>query len=257
MKILVIEDKEIHRTSAVETLVGHELTIVSSFDEGIRALSTGVDEGELKALKKEVNFPEYPRGESVTEAEKSAWYARFDELKEQARSRPDFEVVLTDMNMPMSRETLAPGVHERGVEVPYGFVLTLPAAQVGAKFVALVTDTNHHKGAMSAALDHLGDAYYSGREKPLQVNGAKVLFLHAPFVEDVIKDAPCESCGNGRPGVCVCCKGTLKYGLYDDPCTICEENPGKCHGCRGTAKADKKVYVRKNWGQVLTHLLKN
>lgn len=43
MKILVIEDKEIHQQSARETLKGHDLTIAVSFDAGINAMSASLD----------------------------------------------------------------------------------------------------------------------------------------------------------------------------------------------------------------------
>jgi CheY-like chemotaxis protein len=252
MKILVIEDKEMHRTAAAETLAGHELTIVESFDEGIKAMSTEVDHKKLERLKIETNFPEYPRGEGATDKDREAWDAKLRELEDRTRPRPQFEAVLTDMNMPMSRQTLAPGVYEWKTEVPYGFILALRASQIGAKHVAMVTDTNHHQGAMSAAIDHLGGAYYRGTEEPFEINGAKVLFLHAPFVEDTIKDAPCDTCKE-NPGVCALCKGTGKSVHSHKPCNLCSD--GKCHHCKGTTKADKAVHERKDWGRALAHLM--
>jgi CheY-like chemotaxis protein len=252
MKILVIEDKEMHRTAAAETLAGHELTIVASFDAGIKAMSTEVDHKELERLKSVTNFPDYPRGVGATDKDREAWDAKLRELEDQTRPRPQFDAVLTDMNMPMSRQTLAPGVYQYDAEVPYGFILALRASQIGAKYVAMVTDTNHHQGAMSAAIDHLGEAYYRGTEEPFEINGAKVLFLHAPFVEDAIKDAPCDTCKE-NPGICASCKGTGTSVYSHKPCNLCSN--GKCHHCKGTTKADKTVQERKNWGRVLAHLM--
>jgi CheY-like chemotaxis protein len=187
MKILVIEDKEIHRQSAVETLAGHDVTIVSSFDAGIEAMSTALDPDILDRLKKADGLAEIsPEGGQ----EREAWLARYDELTEQAHRRPDFEAVLVDMMMPMSSRSAAGSktqFYQFGVEVPYGFILALRAAQIGAKYIAMLTDTNHHHGAMSASLDHIET--FGGPEvnKPFEINGAKALFLHAPFVEEAAR----------------------------------------------------------------------
>ncbi|MBI2889035.1 MAG: hypothetical protein HYY10_03890 [Candidatus Liptonbacteria bacterium] len=186
MKILVIEDKDKHRKAAQETLSAHELTVVSSFDEGIKALNRKVDYELRERLAKEVGLGDLPQ--TGTDAKKGAWFKLRNELNERASQQPDFEVVLADMMMPMSREGAASSTYQRGVEVPYGFVLVLVAARMGAKYIAMVTDTNHHHSAMSASLDHLGSCYYKGDEEPFEINGAKCLFLHAPFIEDAAKD---------------------------------------------------------------------
>jgi len=217
MKILVVEDKQMHRDSARETLQGHDLAIVESFDEAMRLLE----------------------------------------------DKTDFEVVLTDMMMPMSRKTLAPEAFNRGEQVPYGFVIALRAALMGAKFVAMVTDTNHHKGAMSAAIDCLGSGYYhEGFSPNFEINGAKVMFVHTPFVKDIIPKS-CNSCdGTGK---CKYCEGTGtttqavadKYPAYQShvghDCIQCPNNKGKCSSCEGTG--DGTRYERKDWGQVLSDLI--
>jgi CheY-like chemotaxis protein len=251
MKILVIEDKEMHRKSAQETLTGHDVTIVSSFDEGMNAMDRGIDYDLKKRLESEAGHGGYPH--DTTDAKKAAWQKRDDELSERARRRPDFEAVLVDMMMPMSRDGAASGKYQRGVEVPYGFVLVLVATQMGAKYIAMVTDTNHHHSAISASLDFLGSAYYHGTEKPLEINGAKCLYLHAPFVEDIIKDAPCEDCH--ETGVCSVCNGTGTNKHFHKPCHMCKKDVGKCSYCKGSKKTDKKVHERKDWGRVLRHLV--
>lgn len=143
MKILVVEDNEIHRASAVETLAGHEVTIVKTFDEAMDLMSV---EG----------FP--------------------------------FEAVLTDLMMPMSKKKLLPEFYNPKEQVPYGFVIMLCAAQCGARFVAMVTDTNHHKGAMSAAIDNLDDHYSWAHRPRLVINGAKVLISHQSQHDGQVKD---------------------------------------------------------------------
>lgn len=207
MKILVIEDKEMHQQSARETLVGHDVTIVESFD---------------KAMELMCEWNTFP-----------------------------YEVVLTDMMMPMSEKTLVSEAFNPSEQVPYGFVIALKAALRGAKFVAMVTDTNHHMGAMSAAIDHFGcGTYYTNGCKPnFVINGAKVVFVHAPFVEDA--GGPCKSC-NGTL-VCKICHGTgtrlpgpwLGVGDSCEPACFCTSNkvPGK-----------NIVEVRKDWEKVLADL---
>lgn len=145
MKILVIEDKQIHQDSARETLAGHDVTIVGSFDEAKEVLSL-------------------------------------------SRSF-DFDVVLTDMMIPVSaRWVRRKDGFDPSTLVPYGFIFALRAAERGAKYIALLTDTNHHQGAMSNALDMIDRAgYYSEGLRMtarFNINGAKCVFVHAPYVKE-------------------------------------------------------------------------
>lgn len=159
LRILVIEDSANHRQSAVDTLIGHTLTIVDSYDKAMELMEEAHWDHQLKTMVEDP-FP--------------------------------FDVVLTDMMMPMSTKTLVPEAYNAKEQVPYGLIIALKAASRGAKFVAMLTDTNHHKGAMSAALDCLGPAYYASPDrsnwydaiKVFNMNGAKVVFVHAPFVKN-------------------------------------------------------------------------
>jgi CheY-like chemotaxis protein len=111
-----------------------------------------------------------------------------------------FDVALLDLMMPMSPRTLAGGVYDPAKQEPYGFVLALRAASLGIPKIAVVTDTNHHKGAMSAALDVLGycrkgdrdsdwNCYWRDELRPnFTINGAACMFVHAPFIDDEAKD---------------------------------------------------------------------
>lgn len=143
MKILIIEDSLKHQDSARQTLVGHDVTIIGSFKEAKKHLST---------------------------------YGTFP-----------YDVVMTDMNMPMNRDDLADGVWNPSELVPYGLILALRAAKCGAKYVAMVTDTNHHKNAMSNALDLISKPYFEAYEDSISpnfiINGAKCMFVHAPCLK--------------------------------------------------------------------------
>ena len=207
MRILVVDDKDIHRQSAYETLSGHEITVVSSFDEAMEHL----------------------------------------------RDKEKYDAVLSDMRMPMSRKTLSEAAYRRGELVDYGFVVALRAALCGAKYIAVVTDVNHHQGAMSAALDYIEAPHYKGTLYPnFIINGATCMFVHAPFVRIMHKET-CPQCDDAS-GICRFCHGT---GIRDDKsCNACEDNLGKCYRCKGTGKADKIEYTdRKDWGHVLKDLI--
>lgn len=259
MRILVIDDKEMHRTSAAETLAGHDVTIVSSFKEGIDLLSMKIDEENVSRLLVEVGFEKEPDRKSVPEAEWSQVWKAYWDAKEKARAKSiiplPFEAVLTDMMMPAGYAHAA-NANVRGDEqVPFGFILALKAAARGAKYVALVTDINHHNSAMSAGLDHLGDSYWrKGFTPNFEINGARVMFVHAPFVEDVVKDAPCTWCQE-KPGVCNSCLGSGNSRYGSGRCHSCKDQIGVCQNCKGTTKADKTAHERKDWGTVLQALI--
>lgn len=86
-------------------------------------------------------------------------------------SKEKFDVVLTDLHLPMSSKTMG-DKFKLGELVPYGILLMIEAARQGAKKVAVVTDLSHHDDPFSAAFDH-----YS--QFPISIEGAKVRMLHA------------------------------------------------------------------------------
>ncbi|QQS15762.1 MAG: hypothetical protein IPK84_00120 [Candidatus Moraniibacteriota bacterium] len=250
MRILVIEDKQSHRESAKETLSAHELTIVKSFDEAMELMSQKIDKDNVQRLLVEAGFPTMP--DSKDKERWSAYWKAHDEAGAMSVIPFPFEVVLTDMMMPMSRKTLAPGVFNSGEQVPYGFIIALKATLCGAKFVAMVTETNHHQGAMSAAIDHIGDAYYHGFKPNFVVNGARVMFVHTPFVEDPALGVECYNCVGGTAcGYCrtpLDAKGKCPHAKED------AEHSKPCHVCNGKGTHDTTVHERKDWGKVLTDL---
>ena len=171
----------------------------------------------------------------------------FDEAMEVLKDGPvHCDVVLTDLMMPMSPTMLRPELYDPAVQVPYGFVIALKAALAGARHVAVVTDTNHHEGAISAALDYLGHAYYSeGFEPNFNINGAVCMFVHAPFITKTTT-ITCPSCqGSGR---CRHCQDE------SGGCTHCD-GASTCGTCLGTGKYDDEEETDlKDWGQVLKDL---
>ncbi len=87
-----------------------------------------------------------------------------------------FDVVLTDLYLPMSSNTLSSSAFELGKLVPYGLLLMVEAARQGVKYVAVVTDLNHHADPFSAAFDHFS-------RFSIQIEESKVLMLHARVTE--------------------------------------------------------------------------
>lgn len=93
--------------------------------------------------------------------------------------REKFDVVLTDLHLPMSSRTMG-DKFRLGELVPYGILLMVEAARQGAKHVAVVTDLSHHDDPFSAAFDHFS-------RFPVKIDGAKVVMMHAPM-KDSVKD---------------------------------------------------------------------
>lgn len=91
-----------------------------------------------------------------------------------------FEVVLSDLYLPMSSKTLSDKAFRLGELVPYGLLLMIEAARQGAKRVAVVTNLNHHADHFSAAFDHFS-------QFAINIEGAKVMMLHARL-QDGAKD---------------------------------------------------------------------
>ncbi len=248
-RILVVEDKEMHQNAAREILKDHEVTIVSSFDEAMNLMVRKIDKGNVANLLTKAGFP--TQSSSVDKDRWSAYWKAREKAEAESLIPFPFDVVLTDMMMPMSSRTLSPDAYRYGEQVPYGFVIALRATLCGAKFVAMVTDTNHHKGAMSAAIDHLGSAYYNNGFVPnFEINGARVMFIHAPFLTEILGKKPCGWCLGS--GACKFCSGTGKRG--NSQCNSCGENLGVCDNCKGAKEVDNIYQERKDWGQVLADL---
>ena len=100
-------------------------------------------------------------------------------------AKGEFEVVLSDLYMPMSQTaSLGTSAYKPWELVPYGLLLSIEAAKCGAKFVAVATDLNHHADPIAAAFDHFSRQSFS-------VEGAKVAFMHAPMIQldgELVKD---------------------------------------------------------------------
>lgn len=94
-----------------------------------------------------------------------------------------FDVALIDLLMPAEPTTLGTEARKEfvGREIAIGFPMVLELSRSGIKKIAVATDTNHHDHPMSAVVDWFHSC-------ALEVNGAKVLIMHAPMCADGVKD---------------------------------------------------------------------
>ncbi len=153
MKILVFDDSELNRKGAEVFLRGHELTIVGTYDEAQNALRTKIDrDGLWKAIESKIG-----KSPAWNSEERKPWEKKksvlMDELLEQFTTRPQFDVVLTDLMVLPSTQNLAQPDKFVGQEMPLGTTIALLALWAGVKKVAVVTNANHHSNPASAALD--------------------------------------------------------------------------------------------------------
>ena len=153
MKILVIDDSPLHQESARQTLEGHDVTIVGTYDEAVALFG-------LHAMP---------------------W--RLKECQPQK-----FDVVLSDLMMPAGMGGLGgDGTQYNGQEMPMGFPLVLMAVlKSNAKYLAVVTDTNRHDHPAARALTLLigNDDEDEHKLRPsFTMNGAVVGFYNSTHRE--------------------------------------------------------------------------
>jgi len=106
----------------------------------------------------------------------------YDEAME-LLGKENFDVVLTDMEMPMSSRG-AIATHVLGKLIPYGLLIEKEASLRGIKQIAVVTDLNHHTDPFACAFD-----YFS--QYDFEINGSHVKYMHAPMIkigEEYVKD---------------------------------------------------------------------
>lgn len=261
MKILVIDDKQIHRQSARQTLVGHQVTIVGTYDEAHELLQ--VPAAPYHLVKGELERSGFKWSYAWQEAPEDVVAAARAERKRIARELcppPLFDAVLCDLHMPASGMTLKPDARAKyeGQEMPVGFALAFRAVLSGAKYVAVVTDINHHDHPASAMLDGLVSdsrykCNYDRTDHPpygFVIDGVKFGFYRE--VGTFVDGTACPDCnGTGKKEVCFCVErnaGVAKPDCYR-PHGGCGGTGYRCWTCQCSGKL-----VGKDWGRVLTHL---
>jgi hypothetical protein len=153
MKILVFDDSAIHRKSAELSIKGHDLTVVGTYDEA-QALLTPQFDYEKATAALDSQFGDFnPYDKDCDKVRKAEYLAAKKVENEKATTYPDFDVVLTDLLVPASRQAQGEGMKFVGQEMPLGSIIALLALVNGVKKVAVVTDMNHHSHPASAAFD--------------------------------------------------------------------------------------------------------
>jgi CheY-like chemotaxis protein len=144
MKILVIDDNGQHLAAAIRQLGSeHELHTAQSYKAG-----------------------QYKLGFSYTYGQTTGTHS--------------FDVVLCDLLMPAPSE-MSRRSGMGGQEMPVGMFLATLAAINGAKYVGLLTDTNHHDHPASECLDA-----FHGDHGPriFNIAGAQVVLVNDSFVSE-------------------------------------------------------------------------
>lgn len=155
MNILVFDDNATHRQAAKLQLASHHVTIVGTYDQAQALL---VPQTNYK-LQKQFFVDKYGDDEPYEKREdRDERLAYYDgECRERATKYPDFDVVLTDLLVPASRQAQGDeGEKFVGQEMPLGTTIALLALTAGVKMVAVATDKNHHDHPASAAFDCFG-----------------------------------------------------------------------------------------------------
>lgn len=176
MKVLVFDDNETHRNAAKSQLGSiHDLTVVGTYDEAQELLEPTVDKSrQAEIFEGKYGDRDYAKSDGVSKEQRSErieyWYGEASKL---ATVYPEFDVILTDLLVPASRQ--AQGSMELvGKEMPVGIFIGLLAAVKGrAKYVAVFTDSDHHSHPASACFDIFNEG--ENTPTPFTVENSKVL----------------------------------------------------------------------------------
>lgn len=214
MKILVIDDSQRHLAAAKQLFTTDELTVCDNHDEGLDLLSPMYDKERKEALQAEYK------------ASGMDWGAARDKACAETLL-PYWDVVLCDLLMPAGRKTQGDeGLRFAGQEMPVGWSLALVAAKYGARYVAVVTDMNHHHHPASAMLDPLANTVFSvGESRMLLTNDAGDVTIEG-------SEHKCTHCTDGK--------------------SRWRDQVSDCHYCNGTQIVSD---YGKNWQRVLDYLI--
>ena len=189
-----------HRKAAELSLVGHDLTVVGTYDEAQKALlpSTDLKKAEqilpnlLAKAGLAANFDRYGRrGVKASASDAAKYDAADEESMELATTYPAFDVVMTDLMVPASRQAQGAGMKYVGQEMPLGTTIALLALVAGIKKVAVVTDMSHHDHPASAMFDCFGkcknpdiDIFCTNRVGMLKIDEGTGELVDPKFLSD-------------------------------------------------------------------------
>lgn len=170
------------RVFPISTFVVDCLNFISEIAEKIKGAEAEKTEDEEKFLpnaKKILVIEDTAKHQKSAQALLKGHYLTiatgYDEAME-IMGKEKFEVVLSDLYLPMSPKTLSEKAFEIGKPTNYGILLVLEAARRGTKLIAVATDLGHHDDPFAAAFDHFSKFAWN-------IDGAKVKLLHAPMIQ--------------------------------------------------------------------------
>src|SRR4051812_15621360 len=126
MRILVFDDKELHRNAAEAQLKGHDVTIVTTYQQAERLLVPQFDMSKYEDL--------LTKGIPAEDAQKAA-----------LTPAQQFDVILTDLLVPAPTHRMSQLVAQKFFwrEMPVGMLIgLLGASRAGVKYVGVVTDAS-------------------------------------------------------------------------------------------------------------------
>lgn len=179
LNVLVFDDSKIHRAAAQAQLKEHNLTVVGTYDETQELITPKLDYKRAEGIVRK-EFPDFkPYDNGVSKEQRDAYQAAWKRANQEATTYPTFDVVLTDLLVPASKQAQGPdGYQFIGQEMPVGvFIALLAAAKGKVKHVAVFTDSDHHSHPASACFDRFNEG--EGNPTPFMVNGCKFLLSNS------------------------------------------------------------------------------
>lgn len=108
-----------------------------------------------------------------------------------ALEKNDIEIVLSDLMLPFTKNESVgdEGLtkYPLGTELPFGFIIALFSALTSSvKYIAILTDRDHHADPISAGLDHTGKIWWGEKHQdfvkpPFFINEKRMLVTFAPM----------------------------------------------------------------------------
>lgn len=138
MKILVIEDNQLHIDAAIAQLGEHDLTIFKSWRE-IMGYS----------LERGCGFSSQLIGDH----------------EKQRKLFCEYDMVLTDINIPGTLDS-----DGSEPEAPIGLAIIIRMAEFGIKYIGAITDKGHHSDALTKTFD-----MWASYKKPFVLGGSKIM----------------------------------------------------------------------------------
>lgn len=215
-RILIVEDDPRHQDAA-KRLLGEDyaLEIISNPDTAKERLEPQFDAEKEARLLEAAGFPKSFNAydKSVSDETKKKYWDERHKAHEAARLPIVYDAVLLDLMLPATRTAMGDeGMKFVGQLMPYGYSLAIYAIQKGVKKVGILTETNHHKHPMSAALDSLS----LGRVMMIDNSGFVLAReFSASFMNSNNACTNCDGSGKNQHGEnCYYCKGTGKEHFY-------------------------------------------